>query len=194
MPVKTRLSAEWGVFFLTFTCFNWISLIDITASYDLVYKWFDHLRNKRHYLIGYVIMPNHIHCIIGFRNSDKNINTMIGNGKRFIAYQIVARLKKQKSIGLLGKMASAVNRSDKKQNKLHEVWEDSFDWKECYSDKMIIQKLDYIHDNPCRGKWRLAESPVDYIHSSARYYITCEQGIYPVTNFMELEDTDLSER
>ena len=57
---------------------------------------------------------------------------------------------------------------------------------------MIEQKLNYIHDNPCIGKWNLAESPVDYIHSSAHYYITGEQGIYSVTNYMELEDIDLS--
>ena len=38
----------------------------------------------------------------------------------------------------------------------------------------------------------LAENPVDYIHSSARYYITGEHGVYPVLNFLELEDIDLS--
>ena len=38
----------------------------------------------------------------------------------------------------------------------------------------------------------LTENPVDYIHSSARYYITGEHGIYPVLNFLELEDIDLS--
>ena len=45
-----------------------------------------------------------------------------------------------------------------------------------------------------RSKWKLVESPVDYIDSSAKYYITGEQAIYAVTNFMELEDIDLSRR
>lgn len=44
------------------------------------------------------------------------------------------------------------------------------------------------------GKWKLVESPVDYIHSSAKYYIVGEQGIYGATNFMELEDIDLSKK
>jgi hypothetical protein len=29
-----------------------------------------------------------------------------------------------------------------------------------------------MHDNPCRGKWNLVGSPVEYKHSSAGFYIT----------------------
>ena len=54
------------------------------------------------------------------------------------------------------------------------------------------QKLDYIHNNPCAGIWELAASPIEYMHSSASYNIDGRQGIYPVTNVMELEDIDLS--
>jgi hypothetical protein len=72
------------------------------------------------------------------------------------------------------------------------VFEQSFDWKECSSDRFIDQKLDYMHDNPCRGVWRLAASPVDYLHSSAKFYLTGDQGIYPVINSGELKDIDLT--
>jgi hypothetical protein len=41
-------------------------------------------------------------------------------------------------------LENAVNSSDKKRGKLHEVWEDSFDWKECIGNAFIVQKLDYI--------------------------------------------------
>lgn len=75
---------------------------------------------------------------------------------------------------------------------MHEVWEDSFDWKECRSYIFVNQKLDYMHNNPCTGKWSLMINPYSYPHSSAKFYITGEHGIYPVTNFMELEDLDLS--
>jgi hypothetical protein len=36
---------------------------------------------------------NHIHTLIGFRNTGKSINTIIGNGKRFMAYDIVKQLE-----------------------------------------------------------------------------------------------------
>ena len=60
---------------------------------DLVYKWFDFLKEKNHYLIGYVIMPNHIHALIAFQNNGTIINTIVSNGKRFMAYELVKRLK-----------------------------------------------------------------------------------------------------
>jgi len=37
-------------------------------------------------------------------------------------------------------------------NKLHDVWKLSFDWKYCNSLHFIKQKLNYMHDNPCTGK------------------------------------------
>jgi hypothetical protein len=40
-------------------------------------------------------MPNHLHALIGFQNTGKSINTIIGNAKRFVAYDIVGRLEKQ---------------------------------------------------------------------------------------------------
>ena len=34
-------------------------------------------------------MTNHLHALIDFGVSEKNINTMVSNGKRFNAYEIV---------------------------------------------------------------------------------------------------------
>ena len=53
-----------GTFFITFTCHDWLPLIDKTDGSDIVYKWFDHLKLKGHKINGYVIMPNHIHALI----------------------------------------------------------------------------------------------------------------------------------
>ena len=192
MPVKQKIPYDYGVFFITFTCFRWLHLFEITNSYDLVYKWFDVLKEKGHYIVGYEIMPNHLHAVIAFRKNGKSINTIIGNGKRMMAYEIVRRLNERNRNDILSLMESAVNKSDKSRSKLHEVWEDSFDWKYLYTDKLIIQKLDYMHWNPCVGKWKLVENPEDYIHGSAKFYILDEQGNYPVTSYTDLEDIDLS--
>jgi REP element-mobilizing transposase RayT len=52
-----------GIFFVTITCYKWISLLQITDTYDAVYEWFDYLKKNGHFIIGYVIMPNHIHAL-----------------------------------------------------------------------------------------------------------------------------------
>ena len=109
-----------------------------------------------------------------------------------MAYEIIGRLSEQKEVDLLERLSHDVSKREEKRGKLHQVFEESFDWKECLSDKFIDQKLDYMHDNPCRGVWNQAESPVDYLHSSAKFYLTGEHGAYPVTHCNELKDVDLT--
>jgi len=192
MPIKRKIPYDSGHFFITFTCFNWLPLIDITNSYHLVYNWFDILKQHGHYITGYVIMPNHVHATIAFRKTTKNINKIIGDGKRFIGYEIINRLQQQDQNDILLQLQNAVNSSDKKKGKQHEVWEDSFDWKECNSNNFIVQKLDYMHSNPVVGKWQLAVNAMEYPHSSAKFYICGDQGMYRVLNYRELDDINLT--
>jgi hypothetical protein len=192
MTVKRSIPYREGMYFITFTCHRWIPLIAIADAYDLFYKWFNYLVEQGHFVIGYQLMPNHAHFIFALRNTGKMINKIIGNGKRFLAYGIVHQLNARGQTALLGRLEEDVNDSDKLRSKLHEVWEDSFDWKECDSWGMTIRVLNYMHNNPCSGKWTLVDNPADYIHSSAKYYITGQQGQYPVTHFMKLADVDLT--
>lgn len=107
-----------------------------------------------------------------------------------MAYEIIKRLEQNAETALLEQLSSNEEATRKANKKLHEVWELSFHWKECRSWEFVNQKPDYIHDNPCSKKWNLCASPVEYPLSSAKFYITGEQGVYPVTNFMEMEDVD----
>lgn len=66
-------------------------MFEITNGYGVVYRWFDYLKCKGHYINGYVIMPNHLHAIIAFKNTGKKVNGIVGNGKRFMAYELVKK-------------------------------------------------------------------------------------------------------
>lgn len=92
----------------------------------------------------------------------------------------------------MDRLTSYVNETDKVKGQLHEVFEPSFDWKECVRQAFILQKLNYIHENPCRGAWSLVANPQDYEHSSAGFYMLNQQGKYEVINYKELEDIDLT--
>ncbi len=59
-------------------------------------------------------------------------------------------------------------KESKKQ--LHKVFKDSFDGKPIFSEKFLLQKLNYIHYNPVSGKWILSNDFVSYEHSSASFY------------------------
>ena len=108
-----------------------------------------------------------------------------------MAYDIVDTLENQQENCLLEKMQLSVSSSDKKKGKKHEVWEESFDIKECRTEKFILQKLNYIHNNPCSGKWKLADNPLHYLHSSASFYINGKQGLFPVKDYCEFLKVDL---
>jgi hypothetical protein len=101
------------------------------------------------------------------------------------------RLKQTRQHEIITRLEQDVRSKDKKRGKLHEVWTDSFDAKECRTEKFIIQKLNYIHNNPCSGKWKLADDPVHYPHSSAAFYISGKKGLYDVSDyrkFMKIDD------
>lgn len=107
-----------------------------------------------------------------------------------MGYEIINRLKAKQENRLLDKLSAAVNKSDKGKGKLYEIWEDSFDWKECISDEFAWQKINYMNQNPCSGKWQLTVESALYPHSSAKFYLCGGQGVYPVLNFKELNDFD----
>jgi hypothetical protein len=67
MPVRFQHDQQSNSFyFVTFTCYKWLSLFEETNSYDAVYKWFDSLYANNAYVTGYVIMPNHLHALLYF--------------------------------------------------------------------------------------------------------------------------------
>jgi len=95
MPVKRTIPYKSGIFFITFTCHQWLPLIIKVNGYDIFYNWFDHLKSNGHFINGYVITPNHVHALISIISTKQSIKTIIGNGKRFMAYEIIERLKKK---------------------------------------------------------------------------------------------------
>ncbi|HEY5535971.1 MAG TPA: hypothetical protein VIL99_13685, partial [Ignavibacteria bacterium] len=82
----------------------------------------------------------------------------------------------------------AVNITDKKRNKLHQVFQPSFDLKELVTEKYVIQKLNYIHKNPISGKYNLVDDYTLYKYSSARFYEHGLQGDFEVTHYLKVKD------
>jgi REP element-mobilizing transposase RayT len=180
MSVRHTIPEHDGMYFITFTCYDWLPLFEITDGYHLVYKQFDYLKSCGHSIIGYVIMPNHVHTLIHFADLGKKVNTIVGNMKRFMAYDLVVALKEQQQFDVLKKLEAGTTPYERKGGKLHRVFELSFDCKYCYGDSFIKQKLDYMHQNPVRGKWSLVENAMDYLHSSAYFYFEGKQRGYEV--------------
>jgi hypothetical protein len=115
-------------------------------------------------------MPNHFHAILCFREEKFDLNKVVSNGKRFIAYEIIKRLEQMSRVDLVTQLQEAITQRERSKGQKHRVFEESFDAKPIFSDHFLWQKLRYIHLNPVRGKWRLVEDYRDYVHSSASFY------------------------
>jgi REP element-mobilizing transposase RayT len=157
------------IYYITYTIYNWVRVFTDKKYFYLVYKWFDYMKNNYNNKIhGYVIMPNHLHLLLFISERSPNISKLIQNAKRFLAYDIVKYLKEDNRESLL-KIFSEVAEIEKSAK--HKVFEDRFDSKEMINSALYREKLNYIHNNPCTSKWKLAERPEDYKYSSASNYI-----------------------
>ena len=109
-----------------------------------------------------------------FPEAGFNLDKILSNGKRFTAYKVVDRLEFANEVKTLKTLQDALTEREKKKKQLHKVFKDSFDAKAIFSERFLVQKLNYIHHNPVSVKWNLATDFVSYEHSSASFY---EEGI-----------------
>jgi hypothetical protein len=80
-------------------------------------------------------------------------------------------------------LAAQVERPDKQHYK---VWEDGYNAKDVVTGDFLLQKMTYIHNNPCQPHWGLSAAPEGYLWSSARFYLTDEPCIIPIDDARKL--------
>ena len=175
-----------STYFITFTCFHWKPLFKLSNKYDAVYSWFDALYLRHIFVSGYVIMPNHLHALLCFRNTTQSLNQVIANGKRFLGYSIIKGLEEKKQTSLLEHLYGSVKESERSKGQRYKVFKDSFDAKECFSLEVMLQKLNYMHSNPVSKKWNLVSDYATYEHSSAGFYHGREAGYKKILHVREI--------
>ncbi|MHB8207952.1 transposase [Mucilaginibacter sp.] len=170
--IRTQHDLTDKTWFITFTCYQWIPLFEITDSYDLVYNWLNLIAEKcQIQCFGFVIMPNHIHLLLNLPENINSLNAVISNGKRFMAYELISRLQQQNQDKILSSLSAGCSEKEKAKGQKHRVFEPSFDAKPVYTLDFINQKLTYMHNNPVTGKWNLCSEFPDYTYSSAAFYV-----------------------
>jgi REP element-mobilizing transposase RayT len=174
-------------YFCTFTCYRWLNLIEITDVYDFFPKSINKLAECGFLNCGFVIMPNHIHLLIFAQEKNRGLNKALSEFKRFLAYEIVKRLKEKKQTELLQTLEAGVAKNEKLIGKRHQVFRLSFDAKELSTNTDILEILEYMHHNPVKGKWLLADDYRLYPHSSAGFYEKELHCIYPIWDYREME-------
>jgi putative transposase len=165
------------MYFTTSTVKDWMRLFSEERFRNIILKSLEFLiRENRIDLHGYVLMPNHLHSIFTVRAS-YNLGNIFRDFHKFTSQQIIKLLRNQNS-GTLNKFVS--QRSDRK----YQIWQATHAPKEIETFDFFKQKLNYIHWNPCSGRWHLCEQPEEYLYSSARDYLTDEEGLLKIVKVL----------
>ncbi len=167
MPFYHPLLEEFHtpVNFFTSTILNWKHLLSADHRKEIIIGSFKHLIEQgRINLYGFVVMPNHIHMLL----------TMC-EGELFSAFQrdfgkfTANKLKYDLEIHDPDQLKTF---KSTQQDRKYQIWERRPLSIPVYNEKIFIQKLNYIHNNPCKPPWNLASNPEDYFYSSAKFYKT----------------------
>ena len=132
-------------------------------------------------LYAFVIMSNHVHFVAHCREDDP-LKDMVRDFKANMARLIVRQYQAERNSKVLDFLAAAVKRPEKQRFK---VWGDGYSAKDVFSPDFLLQKMEYVHNNPLQPHWQLAERAEDYIWSSARFYLLAEPALIPLSDARE---------
>lgn len=171
-----RLYDDFSIFFITTCIHRKIRLLEIGNGMDIVIDNLKYYTEKYDVkILGYVLMPNHIHLLLHFGDS-KLRSSFMRDFKKYSSVQFRNQLGFVEP-GILEKF----NFSKGKQK--FKIWADSFDESFIDSRDKFEQKLEYIHNNPLQAHWNLVDSPEKYKFSSAMFYENGIEGVLPTAHY-----------
>ena len=166
-------------YFLTMTVVEWIDLFTRVTQKQMIVDSLKYCQeNKGLNIFGWCLMPSHLHLIAN-TNISFDLDNVIRDFKRHTsktAILLIENKPESRKEWLLDKFKFAGKIHPK--NKNHKVWQDKNHAIELYTEKVVWQKLKYIHQNPVVNKIVLNEQ--DYLFSSARNY-------YNLPNVLEID-------
>ena len=154
-------------YFITAAINNWLSIFTRPATATIIlYYWRFLQLNSDFKLFGYVILENHLHMVAGSSNLGRDIQCF----KSYTATEILQCLRDHGATRLL-RLFEYFKRPHKTKS-VYQVWEEGSHPQLIENEAVLIQKLEYIHQNPVkRGYVDLAEH---WRYSSARNYSDLE--------------------
>jgi len=166
MAVRKRLNITGtALIFITTTIRNRVPVFKDHKLANLVVR---QLKETADYymasIVGYVLMPSHLHVMLGFKKAELT--------SRFMQSFKIITSKKLKPLlpeSYLSKFSS---------NGEFRFWTPRFDELIISSKKQFDVKLNYIHNNPVKAG--LAKDAVEYEFSSAKDWLTEYSGLLPV--------------
>jgi putative transposase len=163
-----RVYGKGDLHFVTFSCFERRPLLYSAEARNLLVHELDMVRRKTNFrLIGYVVMPNHVHLLIS-EPLTGTVSTVLHKLKLGFSRKI----RKEKRAALHGQMQLPLCQ---RETLPRAFWQSRFYDFNVHSHGKRKEKLIYMHANPVTR--RLVSHPRDWPWSSWSFYATGEAGL-----------------
>ena len=158
--------------FVTFSCHNRRPLLADESRIKILLEELDNARQKYGFsIMGYVIMPNHVHLVI-YPPKEFKLGIVIGEIKSKTARRIGALLK---SKGIY-KMEMGEKTQDRERRSV--FWLRRCYDHNCRTPETVKEKVNYCHMNPVRAG--LVDNPSEWPWSSYRWYMGYDDVVLEV--------------
>jgi REP element-mobilizing transposase RayT len=176
MGIKNKIS-EGYVYFLTLTVVDWVDVFTRPAYKHIIIDSLIYCQREKGLIIySWCLMSNHLH-VIAQAEEDSNLSDILRDFKKFTSKQIIKTMidsHESRREWMLDRFRFA---GKFKKNVTYKFWQDGNEAKEIHTSEFLIQKLEYIHDNPVKAD--IVENACDYKYSSAINYSE-EKGLIDV--------------
>jgi putative transposase len=156
--------------FITFTCYRRLPLLRSIRARNAFVQILGETRDRYGFsLVGYVVMPEHIHLLIS-EPTKGTPSTVV----QVLKQRVSRRLRRKKRKPAV-QLSLAFEDGDES---LPRFWQRRFYDFNVWSLKKRVEKLHYMHMNPLKRK--LVDHPRDWPWSSFSFYSNLKQGLIRV--------------
>jgi REP-associated tyrosine transposase len=169
-----RFSGSGDLHFITCSCYQRQPLLGTARRRDLFVRVLEQTRRRYCFVVlGFVVMPEHIHLLIS--EPDRHTPSVAMQAlKLAFARRVLAEQRRRRDL----------QQPDLFDNTPHHIWQPRFYDFNVWTERKRIEKLRYMHRNPV--KRGLVESPDMWRWSSFRNYAFGERGVVKVNDWQVL--------
>jgi REP element-mobilizing transposase RayT len=150
-------------YFLTCTIVGWLPVFTRPEAANIVFESWRYLQEHEGFkLFGYVILENHLHLLA----SAPELASAMKSFKMYTARNIVDLLEQHSADVLLRQLRAHKLRHKTKSE--YQVWQEGSKPKQITGEAMMLQKLEYMHNNPVKRGY--VADPLHWRYSSAQNY------------------------
>ena len=168
-----------GVYFVSFAVVEWLDVFTRHEYKDILLDSLAFCQQKKGMeLFAWCIMTNHLHLIFRSIQGQKP-ELLLGDFKRFTSNEIIKAIKNNPRESRREWRIEHFEKAALKSSNVNkcQFWRHDNKPIELWSNKVIDEKINYIHNNPVDEG--LVFRPEDYVYSSARDY-SGEKGLLDV--------------